>query len=155
VGYRLNLGCGDEHLDGWIHVDYRPDVADAVADATALPFGAGTADEIRALDLIEHFPHSRTQAILAEWHRVLVPSGTLTLKLPNMLELARWIVADRRTELVIRNIYGGFRWGPGGTWDMHNAGWTPDLFTQELVLAGFEVLSNDLELNMTVTARKR
>lgn len=155
MGCRLNLGCGDERLDGWLHIDYRADVADVVADASRLPIASGTISEIRAMDLVEHFPADQTQPVLAEWRRVLQRDGTLTFKIPNMLEIARWILEGRRVGLVIRNIYGGHRWGPGGAWDTHHTGWTPDMIATELATAGFDILSNDLELNMTVTARRR
>jgi SAM-dependent methyltransferase len=155
VACRLNLGAGDEHLDGWVHLDFRSDVSDVVGDAANLPFATGSVAEVRAMDLLEHFPQERTQSVLQEWWRVLEPGGSLTLKVPNMLELARWIVANRRTRLVIRNVYGGHRWGPDGAWDAHHAGWTPDLLCDELISAGFDQLHNDGELNMTVLARRR
>lgn len=161
---RLNLGSGDLHLDGYVNVDLREDVADVVCDATDLSRWAdGAAFEIKATDLLEHFPASRTDAILAEWARVLCPGGRLILKVPNVEALAEVIVRmshagernDRAVAVCIKNLYGGHRWGPDGAWDTHHTGWTPRLLTAVLDRAGFDVVSVDGELNMTVEAKKR
>ena len=151
---RLNLGSGDTRLEGFVNVDLRDDVADVVAPADRLPYGSGTVEEITALDLLEHFPAFRTQDVLAEWHRVLVPGGRLTVKVPNLLHLAQSIVNDDHTALRIRNIYGGHRFGPDGEWDCHHTGFTPPMLHRALHAAGFEVVSFDEEENMTVVAEK-
>lgn len=152
---RLNLGSGDTRLEGFVNLDLRDDVADVVAPADCLPYGSGTVEEIVALDLLEHFPASRTQDVLREWKRVLVPSGRLTIKVPNMVALSEAIVNDVLPPLMIRNIYGGHRWGPDGAWDAHHTGWTPQMISEELAKAGFDFVSNDEQLNMTVVAEKR
>ena len=159
---RLNLGAGEDHREGWISVDLRPEVADVVCDVRKLEhWGDGEVDEILANDLLEHFPHAQTADILAEWRRVLRPGGTLTLKVPNLYQLARGIVACQETRnwsravAYIRNVYGGHKWGPEGALDAHHAGWLPDMLHFLLHGAGFDVESNDLALNMTVTARRR
>lgn len=151
---RLNLGCGDDRLEGWVNIDYRPDVATIVADCSTLPVRSGTAAEIRALDLLEHFPHDRTQRILAEWRRALTPAGTLTVKVPNIAALAHAIVrSPHRQDVYVRNIYGGHRWGPDGMWDAHHWAWSPETICAELAQAGYQILACDNDLNMTVTAR--
>lgn len=161
---RLNLGCGDLRREGddWINVDFRADVADVACDCANLAFVADSAaDEVLALDLLEHFPAARTEAVLAEWCRVLRPGGTLTVKVPNLLRLSRAIVSydglgkQGAAGALIRNIYGGHRWGPDGAWDAHHTGWTPTLLAEALDKAGFDVAGCDDELNMTVTAVKR
>lgn len=157
---KLNLGSGADRRDGYISVDLRPEVADVVADVRKLPWDDGEVDEILALDCLEHLPPNQTLIALAEWRRVLAPGGTLTVRVPNLDQLCRLIV-DRSdagkpeaVELLIRNIYGGHKYGPDGELDHHCTGWTPALFIALLAQARFEVTSNDLALNMTVEARK-
>jgi SAM-dependent methyltransferase len=161
VTLRLNLGAGDDRRDGYVSVDLREDVADVVCDVRKLERWAdGEVDEILALDLLEHFPATETAAILEEWARVLRPGGTLTVKCPNMLALSHEIVANdhagntRLVGFLIRNVMGGHRFGPDGCLDTHHTNFTPALIQVALETAGFEVLSNDVALNMTISARK-
>lgn len=154
-GVRINLGCGDRRREGWVNVDLRSDVADVVADVSALPFPDGSVDEIWASDIAEHFPRERLPAVVGEWRRVLRPGGTLTLRVPNLLKLAEAIVRHADDpDRFIENVYGGHRWGPDGAWDAHHWGWTPQTFARDLKGWGFEVVSNDAASNMTVVARK-
>ena len=152
---RLNLGAGDEPRRGFVSIDMRRDVADVVAALERLPFPGATVAEILASDVLEHFPASRTAELLAEWNRVAVMGAKITVRVPNLLALAQLLVAHPHTRVnVIRNIYGGHRWGPDGAWDTHHTGWTPDMLAAELVAAGFVVLSDDGDTNNTVVAMK-
>jgi SAM-dependent methyltransferase len=151
---KLNLGCGDDYQEGYVNVDLRDDVGDVHCDVRHLPFEDGAADEVLAFDILEHLPPSDSLPCLREWRRVLREGGELKLKVPNMLALAAMIIEDDRPAMAIRNIYGGHRWGPDGAWDAHHTGWTPKMLHLLLESEGFEVESNDLELNMTVVAKK-
>lgn len=158
----LNLGSGDHYIPGYTNVDIRTDCrADLVADVTDLHMIAtDSVTEILASDILEHFPESRTDAILAEWARVLEPCGVLKLRVPNMIALAHALNAANRDHedvhatLLIRNVYGGHRWGPDGAWDTHHTGFTPRLLEQRLDKAGLVMKSCDHKLNMTVVATK-
>lgn len=158
---RLNLGSGDDRRDGYVSVDLREDVADVVCDVRKLEhWGDATVDEILAEDLLEHFPADETVPILEEWARALKPGGALTVKVPNMLALADAISAYARAEkfgavaCLLRNVYGGHRWGPDGAWDTHHTGWVPVQLHDMLAMAGFEVLSDDGAINNRVVARR-
>ena len=152
---RLDLGAGDDRREGYFSVDLRADVADVLADVTRLPFADASVSGLVASDLLEHFPADRTATVLAEWRRVLAPGGKLTLRVPNLLALAQLLVQHPHTRPdVIRNIYGGHRWGPDGAWDAHHTGWAPEMLHEELCRAGFLVMSDDGEANNTVTAMK-
>ena len=78
---RLNLGCGNEPLPGYLNVDRRrvPGAA-VVADVRALPFAAGSAAEVRASSLLEHFEDP--YAVLDEVHRVLAAGGRFVMRVP-------------------------------------------------------------------------
>jgi Uncharacterized protein conserved in bacteria len=156
---RLNLGSGDDRRPGYLSVDLRPECSDVVADVRRLPFRSGSVDGLLALDNLEHHPAALTQSVLTEWRRVLCPGGILTVRVPNLYQLARALVARTEAQqwpavaVLVRNIYGGHRWGPDGALDAHHTGWVPETLYQELGTAGFEVLSDDGALNNTVTAR--
>lgn len=152
---RLNLGCGDDRRDDHVNVDLREDVADVVCDVRKLEHWADESVEaILALDILEHLPPGDTAPTLEEWRRVLVPGGALTVRVPNMFQLCRFVAEGWSPEGAILNIYGGHRFGPGGEWDHHCTGWTPDMLEALLRQRGFVVRSNDLGLNMTVEARR-
>jgi len=87
---RLNLGCGDKILAGYINVDVaesrggkRPDV---LCDLRRLhSFADDSADEILSVHVIEHFWRWEVKAILAEWIRILKPGGKMVIECPNLL----------------------------------------------------------------------
>ena len=149
---RLNLGCGDEYLEGYVNVDLRP-TGDVIADVRCLPFGTRCADEVRASDVLEHFPAVETEPLLAEWQRVCKIGGWLKLRVPNLQWLGAAIALDDgMVGAYIQNVYGGHRWGPAGAWDTHHTGWTPRTLRLMLERFGFLVTANDLAPNMNVEA---
>ena len=78
---RLNVGSGHEVLPGFINLDVRPVPGlQARADALRLPFAAGSAAEVRAGSLLEHFEDPGRP--LAELHRVLADDGRLVVRVP-------------------------------------------------------------------------
>jgi SAM-dependent methyltransferase len=68
-------------LAEFIRLDVDPGhPVDVVADATALPFRAGTLDRVASNSVLEHiaYPHQ----VLAECHRVLRPGGVMLHVMP-------------------------------------------------------------------------
>lgn len=158
---RLNLGCGDDRRDGYVNVDLRENVADIVCDVRKLEHWADSeADEILALDILEHFPADQSRAILTEWHRVLRPGGLLEVRVPNLYRLCQLVVARTDMErwpavgLLTENIYGGHKYGPEGSLDAHHTGWVPVALHQLLLEVGFRIQWDDGALNFTVGARR-
>lgn len=152
---RINVGCGADRRDGYLNIDLRPQIADLVASAVQLPLPDGSVREVLALDLLEHFSEWQVPQVLAEWFRVLAPAGELVLRVPNLEVLARWLLdGSASRDDVIRNVYGGHRFGPDGLWDTHHTGWTPAMLSDQLARAGFLVSHNDGASNMLVRARR-
>ncbi|MEW5769193.1 MAG: CmcI family methyltransferase [Pseudomonadota bacterium] len=91
---RLNLGCGDKILPGYINVDVvssragnKPDV---ICDLRNLgSFADACADEILAVHVIEHFWRWEVEDLLKGWMRVLKPGGRLILECPNLASACR------------------------------------------------------------------
>lgn len=86
---RLNLGCGDKILEGYVNVDVvesragrRPDVLSDLRDLSC--FATGFADEVMAIHVVEHFWRWEIEAVLREWVRVLKPGGELVIECPNL-----------------------------------------------------------------------
>lgn len=96
---RLNLGCGDKILDGYINVDVAPSRAgkepDVLCDLHRLePFANDEADEILAVHVVEHFWRWEVVDILKEWTRVLKPGGRMILECPNLISACQAFLAD-------------------------------------------------------------
>ena len=94
----VDLGCGEGVLvDEYRRRGYRIEGVDLNyasdhvrrGDVTALDmFADETFDVILALDVIEHLALDRQAATFAEIHRLLKPSGTALVSLPNLAHLA-------------------------------------------------------------------
>lgn len=79
---KLNLGCWSKRLYGFVNIDIDPEFGEVVADARALPYEDNSVDEIYAGHLYEHF--ALDEPVMAEWHRVLKPGGTITITVPDI-----------------------------------------------------------------------
>ncbi len=87
---KLNLGCGEKKLEGYVNVDMcgTPDVQ---VDLSVFPwpFEDNSADEITSAHFLEHVQdYERT---ILEMHRILKPKGLLHFKVPHFRNpFAQW-----------------------------------------------------------------
>jgi len=96
---KLNLGCGDKILPGYVNVDVvesragkRPDV---MCDLHRLqPFEDASVDEVLAVHVVEHFWRWEVVDVLKEWARVLKPGGKMILECPNVISAAQQLLSD-------------------------------------------------------------
>ena len=87
---RLNLGCGDKILPGYVNVDAAPGrggkTPDVVCDLRDLAvFPTAVADEVMAIHVVEHFWRWEIATVLKEWTRLLKPGGRMVVECPNLL----------------------------------------------------------------------
>jgi hypothetical protein len=96
---RLNLGCGDKILPGYVNVDgvvgragKKPDI---MCDLHHLePIADASADEVMAIHVVGHFWRWEVVAVLKEWMRVLKPGGRMILECPNLLSACEAILKN-------------------------------------------------------------
>lgn len=146
---RLNLGCGDKILPGYVNCDAlaargQGGSVDVQCDVTkALPFRDGSVDEILAVHVVEHLWRWEVPDILREWGRVLRPGGRIVLECPNLLTACAELLRDpdratgpgREGQRTMWVLYGDPGWrDPLMT---HRWGYTPRSLGALLAEAGF------------------
>jgi predicted SAM-dependent methyltransferase len=91
---RLNLGCGEFKLDGFINIDcvedsrVKPDLKLDFIEQQ-LPYEAETVDQIWMIHCIEHIERFKWLVLFSEVLRVLKPNGSFTLAYPEFKECAK------------------------------------------------------------------
>ena len=142
---RLHLGCGEQHLDGYVNIDYPPTEhnvmcvkADVFANITQLDFPPGSVDEIRLHHVFEHFSRVTALAMLIRWQSWLKVGGTLWIETPDVLGSARTLVSNASLKVkmgVIRHMAGD----QAASWAYHVDHWWPERYQHTLTALGFEV----------------
>ena len=144
---RLNLGCGYDRRDGYLHVDTdprtNPDLLADVREMSSLP--SEHFDEIAAFDVLEHLPRLDTDRALAEWSRLLRPGGILRLRVPSFLHLVERLLcggydSDEHHRSTMHLAYGT----QAHAGDFHHTSFTPLTLRQHLHRAGFAVRDADI-----------
>lgn len=91
---KLNLGCGNVLLDGFINVDkftmtHKGKKNFVEADIMNLPFESNYADYILMDNVLEHFPIADVPQVLMECRRVLKPGGRLVVFVPDFTDMVQ------------------------------------------------------------------
>ena len=129
---RLHLGCGRQHLDGFLNIDVRKTPAtDYVCDIRNLPFADQSVERIESYHVIEHLARNDADSTLREWHRVLTQGGALVIECPDFdRAVADYLAGD---ESRLDSIYGLQRY-PG---DAHLWGYSSGRLKRALTAIGF------------------
>lgn len=153
---KLNIGCGERPLAGYVNIDVRrlPGV-DLVANVLkGVPLDDGCAKEVVVTDFLEHFTRADLETkVLPELRRLLTTGGKLVAQLPDLELMFRdWksgAVSDRETS---RRIHGGQDY----EFNFHYASYTQREMTQVLRDAGFCKVERTAtrNWNMELTAEK-
>jgi len=166
---RLHLGCGQNHFDGYVNIDYSPAEhtvqakigADVFADIAYLNFPENSVDEIRSHHVFEHFDRGAALGLLCKWHRWLKVGGKLIIETPDFDGCVRFYMNPRNSytkkQAVIRHLFGSHE----ARWAVHCDGWYKEKFERVLNTLGFRDISSRLYhyatvlYNITVTAYKK
>ncbi|NJO20530.1 MAG: methyltransferase domain-containing protein [Spirulinaceae cyanobacterium RM2_2_10] len=87
----INLGCGGCYHPDWTNVDCQVTGPGVIAyDLTqGIPFPDESFSVAYHSHLLEHLPKSAAEPFLRECYRVLQPSGTLRVAVPDLEQIAR------------------------------------------------------------------
>lgn len=137
----LNVGCGPLRIPGEIGVDRYPTAAvDVIADLMALPWSAGSVDQVRLDHVLEHMDGRLAVPALLEAQRVLRPGGSIRVGVPDLGATCRAYaeaesLADRA--LILRWLYGS----QAHEGEYHKSGWDPMTLADLLTCVGFDQVS--------------
>ena len=146
--YRVELGAGPVHRDGWVQTDvwWR---ARYHLDATAWPFAPGSVSHVFADNVIEHVPLDGARALLRSALTALEPGGRIRLTTPDARACAQVYLeggeraraqldahrgAGTRVEHsvdILRGVFVEYGHRDGYAWDH-------DALSSELEAAGFD-----------------
>lgn len=139
---KLNVGCGDKILEGYINIDLHNPLADLKWDLrNPLPYKDNSIDEIYAQHIIEHFTRVEWKKVKQDWYRVLKSEGILIIECPDII---RWMkgfienIDSRRWNYWILGIYGGQE--PYGEGQLHKNGFSMENLSVDLEEEGFDIL---------------
>lgn len=170
----LNAGCGPHdpsalpaYFQGWrqirvdVNTDVEPDVVASITDLSAI--GDETVDAVWSAHCVEHLFAHEVPVALAEFRRVLNPSGFACIIVPDVQAIAHWLASDRVHETVYESAVGpvtahDILWGfgpaiaRGETAMAHRCGFTPTLFLERLQAADFPEIALRRRSNLELAA---
>jgi predicted SAM-dependent methyltransferase len=105
---KLNLGSGDNPLEGFINIDKYDKKADVCADITELPYDNQSCDEVHAYQVFEHIAYNLSEELFKEVTRVLAPGGKLVIEVPDIDWTAKRILETGIDHIVLIMLYGEY-----------------------------------------------
>jgi len=138
---KLNLGCGDRKMHGFINVDLREDInPDVVANVTKIHESFKDVDLIYACHVLEHFPTKPSvfQPVtwvetLQSWYKTLKPGGVLRISVPDFKAGCEYYLSTGDLEAIHALLYGGQKYD----FDFHYHCWTFETLEKNLLDIGF------------------
>jgi hypothetical protein len=95
---RLNIGCGTRVLDGWLNLDSVATVDGAIYHnaLNKLPLDNGSVSRIHCEHFLEHLDFAQALAFLTDCRRVLEPTGTMRVIVPDAGKyMIAYVMRDR------------------------------------------------------------
>jgi glycosyltransferase involved in cell wall biosynthesis/predicted SAM-dependent methyltransferase len=141
---RLHLGCGEQHLQGYVNIDYpqsehtvmKP-AADFRADILDLSFPPATVDEVRLHHVFEHFDRVEGLGLLIRWHSWLKTGGIIRIETPDLIGSVKVLLSQQswKTKMgIVRHLSGDHT----SSWGYHVDHWFAERFERTLGRLGFD-----------------
>jgi predicted SAM-dependent methyltransferase len=140
IPHRLNFGCGQDKLPGYLNVDIdpacQPDLLIRNGDTSAIP--RDHFEDVYANDVLEHFPRGQTLGVLLDWASWLKVGGTLRCQTSSIIDLADLFRRSTTFEAhhgLTKCLFGN----QAQEGDFHYTGFTEVTLRTQLLAAEFEV----------------
>ena len=130
---KLNLGCGQFKMDGFVNVDLHADNADVKGDFTEMDFE--DVEEVEMSHILEHLAWNRTNEVLNRVRSWMVPGAPIRIEVPDIQFFIERGILDLAAKIAIYGIQSA----PG---EYHLTGFTEFTLRAELEKAGFTVTSS-------------
>ena len=139
---KLNLGCGDRKIHGFINIDARDDIApDVVCDISHISEQFKNVDLIYACHVLEHFPKKSSHfyqtsymELLKDWYDTLKSGGILRLAIPDFDAVVDYYHQAGSLDDLYCMIYGGQKYD----FDFHFHCWNFKSLCEDLTQIGFK-----------------
>jgi predicted SAM-dependent methyltransferase len=135
---KLNLGCYDRKIHGFVNVDIREDVEPDVVDNVFKleKFKESSVDLIYACHVLEHADYKESELALRRWFAVLKKGGVLRLAVPDMEAHFAHYYYHKDLRLLHSTFWGSQR----HAYDYHKNGWDFKKLKEDLKEAGFSIV---------------
>ena len=132
---KLNLGCYNKKMYGFVNVDIREDVQpDLVDDIFKLEkVKNNSVDLIYACHVLEHLDAQESMVALQRWYDILKNGGTVRIAVPNMEKVFAHYFYYRDLKALNSALWGSQR----HPYDYHKHGWTFETLKADLDSVGF------------------
>lgn len=136
---RLNIGAGKYNDPRFIPLDIKTGT-----DARKLPYADNSVDHIYCSHVLEHFSFYETDAILAEFVRVLKPHGLLQIAVPDAVKLSKAIIdAEAAGDTpTIHDAAGVVYGGHSDATDIHHNHFTEKSLRERMNRAGIGMVTH-------------
>lgn len=132
---KLNLGCGDVNLPGFINIDNRIDTNyDVLDDVRYLrEFEENSVSLIYASHILEHFSRHEYKDVLSRWYSLLSSNGILRVAVPDLESAAQYYIDTKDLRAITGLMYGGQDYSG----NFHHWGWDYTQMENDLFETGF------------------
>lgn len=130
----LNIGAGDQALDGYVSVDPYYPTADIRTPGHMLPYNSGSVDHIYSSHALEHIEPAMVAPTLAEWYRVLRVGGICRVIVPDAQYIVQYNIDHPRDQWAHIILHGQNRYEG----DAHKTAFDMASLVDALRAAGFE-----------------
>jgi len=135
---KLQLGCCDRKIPGFVNVDIRSDQNPDVAyDISKIDEIFNEVDLIYSSHVLEHFKRNEYMNVLKTWFKVLKPGGILRLSVPSLSAIVEYY---NKYKTIDRRMLGLLYGDQGSPYSYHYHIWDDESLSKDLRDIGFSIV---------------